>query len=113
MRGVTAIVYDQTCAAEKRRRRKQGQYPDPQKRVFINDLVCEGCGDCGVKSNCVAVVPLEVSSLPVSLTRDLTASQRARGLAHGVSASSNPVSRWRPKRSMTCPSGRSRMRNPL
>ena len=58
-KGVTAIIYDQTCAAEKRRRRKRGTFPDPDKRVFINEMVCEGCGDCGVKSNCVSVVPLE------------------------------------------------------
>ena len=57
--GTTVIVYDQTCAAEKRRRRKRGKYPDPPKRAFINPAVCEGCGDCGVKSNCVAVVPVE------------------------------------------------------
>ncbi len=57
--GVTALIYDQTCAAEKRRRRKRGTFPDPDRRVFINDLVCEGCGDCSVASNCISVEPLE------------------------------------------------------
>ncbi|SLN42257.1 indolepyruvate ferredoxin oxidoreductase [Roseivivax jejudonensis] len=57
--GVTAIIYVQTCAAEKRRRRKRGAFPDPDTRVFINSDVCEGCGDCGVQSNCVAIAPKE------------------------------------------------------
>lgn len=57
--GVSVILYIQTCAAEKRRRRKRGQFPDPDRRVFINTDVCEGCGDCGVQSNCVAIVPAE------------------------------------------------------
>ncbi|QPC42221.1 indolepyruvate ferredoxin oxidoreductase family protein [Kaustia mangrovi] len=57
--GVSVLIYDQTCAAEKRRRRKRGLFPDPPKRVFVNELVCEGCGDCGVTSNCVAVAPVE------------------------------------------------------
>ena len=57
--GVTVMIYDQTCAAEKRRRRKRGAFPDPDKRAFINAAVCEGCGDCGVQSNCVAILPLE------------------------------------------------------
>jgi indolepyruvate ferredoxin oxidoreductase len=59
VKGVSVLIYDQTCAAEKRRRRRKGQFPDPQKRVFINELVCEGCGDCGVQSNCVAIQPVE------------------------------------------------------
>lgn len=57
--GVTAILYDQTCATEKRRRRKRGTMEDPAVRVMINDLVCEGCGDCSVQSNCLSVEPLE------------------------------------------------------
>ena len=57
--GVSVIVYVQTCAAEKRRRRKRGQFPDPDRRVFINTDVCEGCGDCGVQSNCVSITPVE------------------------------------------------------
>jgi indolepyruvate ferredoxin oxidoreductase len=59
MPGTTAIIYDQTCATEKRRRRKRGTAVDPAKRVVINELVCEGCGDCSVQSNCLSVEPLE------------------------------------------------------
>jgi indolepyruvate ferredoxin oxidoreductase len=57
--GVSALIYDQTCASEKRRRRKRGAYPDPAKRAVINEMVCEGCGDCSFKSNCLSVEPLE------------------------------------------------------
>ncbi|TYQ05344.1 UNVERIFIED_ORG: indolepyruvate ferredoxin oxidoreductase [Zoogloea ramigera] len=57
--GVSVLIYDQTCAAEKRRRRKKGDYPDVAKRMVINEAVCEGCGDCGVQSNCVSILPKE------------------------------------------------------
>ncbi|NML85550.1 indolepyruvate ferredoxin oxidoreductase family protein [Polaromonas sp.] len=59
IKGTSAIIYDQTCATEKRRRRKRGTLVDPAKRVVINELVCEGCGDCSVQSNCLSVEPLE------------------------------------------------------
>ncbi|MBV1879761.1 MAG: indolepyruvate ferredoxin oxidoreductase family protein [Pseudomonadales bacterium] len=61
VKGTTVLIYDQVCAAEKRRRRKRGLLADPDKRVIINPAVCEGCGDCSVQSNCVAIVPLETA----------------------------------------------------
>ncbi|MFP6656516.1 MAG: indolepyruvate ferredoxin oxidoreductase family protein, partial [Myxococcota bacterium] len=57
--GVSALLYDQTCAAEARRLRKRGEFPDPDRRVVINELVCEGCGDCSVQSNCISIEPVE------------------------------------------------------
>ena len=59
VKGTSVLIYDQTCATEKRRRRKRGKMVDPQKRVVVNSLVCEGCGDCGKKSFCVSVLPKE------------------------------------------------------
>jgi indolepyruvate ferredoxin oxidoreductase len=59
--GVSGLIYEQTCAAEKRRRRKRQAFPDPPQRIFISPRVCEGCGDCGVQSNCVALTPIETT----------------------------------------------------
>jgi indolepyruvate ferredoxin oxidoreductase len=59
IQGVSALIYDQTCASEKRRRRKRNAFPDPAVRAVINEMVCEGCGDCSAKSNCLSVEPLE------------------------------------------------------
>ena len=59
IRGVTVLIYDQTCAAEMHRRRKKKESPDPARRLFINTAVCEGCGDCSTQSNCLSIVPVE------------------------------------------------------
>jgi indolepyruvate ferredoxin oxidoreductase len=59
MKGVTILIYEQTCAAEKRRKRKKGEMVEPARRLYINEAVCEGCGDCSVQSNCIAVLPHE------------------------------------------------------
>ncbi|HEY5755924.1 MAG TPA: indolepyruvate ferredoxin oxidoreductase family protein, partial [Steroidobacter sp.] len=99
-RGVTVLIYDQTCAAEKRRRRKTKRYPDPDRRLFINELVCEGCGDCSTQSNCVAIQPLE-SELGRKRKIDQSACNKDFSCVKGFCPSFVSVEGARPKRSAT------------
>ena len=111
IKGTTAIIYDQTCATEKRRRRKRGTMVDPAMRVVINDLVCEGCGDCSVQSNCLSVEPLETefgrkrtinqstcnkdTELPEGLLPELRHRRRRRAEEEGEGqGATSPVRRW-------------------
>ncbi|MBL8325700.1 MAG: indolepyruvate ferredoxin oxidoreductase family protein [Rubrivivax sp.] len=99
--GVTVLIYEQTCAAEKRRRRKKpvekGGLPDPAQRLFINEAVCEGCGDCGVQSNCVAVLPHE-TAFGRKRRIDQTACNKDYSCAKGFCPSFVSVVGGRPRR---------------
>lgn len=97
-RGVTVLIFDQTCAAEKRRRRKTQRYPDPDRRLFINALVCEGCGDCSTQSNCVAIQPLE-TELGRKRKIDQSACNKDFSCVKGFCPSFVSVEGGRPKRS--------------
>ena len=98
VKGVSVIIYDQTCAAEKRRRRKKGEFPQAPARVFINDAVCEGCGDCGVQSNCTAILPLDT---PLGRKRmiDQSACNQDTTCVEGFCPSFVSIEGGKPKRS--------------
>jgi indolepyruvate ferredoxin oxidoreductase len=95
--GVTVLIYEQTCAAEKRRRRKKNELVDPPIRMFINEDVCEGCGDCSVQSNCVAVLPM-ATPLGRKRTIDQSACNKDLSCAKGFCPSFVGILGGRPKR---------------
>ncbi|MBB6252143.1 indolepyruvate ferredoxin oxidoreductase [Nitrospirillum iridis] len=99
-KGVSVLIYDQVCAAEKRRRRKAGTFPEPDRRVFINALVCEGCGDCSTQSNCMAVQPLE-TDLGRKRKIDQSACNKDFSCLKGFCPSFVTIEGGRPRRSAT------------